>query len=565
MLDSAPPPSSMLARVISAITQGHDNVKFLSLGREGAALELGKAATILLFQWDEARSDEFGPHLKHLMANQKAKGSLVLGLVGGDDGAWQVLRKAKPMMTQVKVGQIHIDDNGKIQSKNAEPVVKALAGFEQTPHPTEEEWVRLLEENAKSIDDYTKQAETLTDFSEVLAARRPVATWTLASILLAVFGLELVWGGTQSAPVLVRMGALSPERVLDGEIWRLFSCTFLHSGPMHLLFNTYVLWVLGNSLERILGTARFIILYGLSCLGGSLASLVFLQGLSVGASGGLWGLLGAEAVIAWRSQGLIVDSMIPGARRATAINLGINVLNSFRPHVDMWAHFGGGAVGAVLILSGVLTRGLPRLGELAAAGNLADADDLAIPTGTSTLNLARSIAAVLLLGLCLGLAMGQPWNLKRPIEQERVDLPDLGFSLLLPKGLEVTPNPPEDEEIGVMIGDLFSDPGAMAVSVYPGDLTDETLLNQEHAALFEALKEAAPGSRVIAGPEDAVILGKRGITVTYRYENELEEELAFVFLSDALVKVDTVRWPSFGDAVPKGYAAQVLESLEGIQ
>jgi hypothetical protein len=147
-------------------------------------------------------------------------------------------------------------------------------------------------------------------------------------LLLAVFGLEALFGGTESTLVLSSMGGLVPERVLDGEIWRLFSCTFLHSGFLHLAFNGYVLWVLGSFLERLLGTWRFLLLYGLSCLGASLTSMYFLDGIAVGASGGLWGLLGADAVLAWRSQGLLPKSMIEGARNAAKFNLIINVLNS---------------------------------------------------------------------------------------------------------------------------------------------------------------------------------------------------------------------------------------------
>ncbi len=323
---------------------------------------------------------------------------------------------------------------------------------------------------------------------------------------------------------------------------------------MHVLFNTYVLWVLGTHLERILGIWRFLVLYGLSCLGASLVSLTFLDGFSVGASGGLWGLLGAEAVLAWRSQGLLPRAMIPGARKVAVINLGINVLNSFRPHVDMWAHFGGGAVGGMLMLSGVLTRGVPRLGELEAEGRL-DGGAATIRSGPVLKAAGSMAAAVLLAGLAMGLAVGRPWALKRPLDMVRTPVPELGISLVLPEGLELTPSSP-DEPSRVQVGDSRSDPGAAIVAIFAA------VPAKERADMVEFFAEAPPGARLTSGPDEVTIAGAPGITVTYRFDNGVEEELAFVFLADALIKADVLRWPAFGDAVPPGYAAQVLDSLE---
>lgn len=85
--------------------------------------------------------------------------------------------------------------------------------------------------------------------------------------------------------------------------------------------------------------------------------------ISVGASGAAWGLLAAEAVLAYRPGGLLPASLIPVIKRAALINLGINVVNSLGPDVDWAAHFGGGLVGGLLVFGGLLTVGLPRLAE----------------------------------------------------------------------------------------------------------------------------------------------------------------------------------------------------------
>ena len=89
-----------------------------------------------------------------------------------------------------------------------------------------------------------------------------------------------------------------------GEWWRLFTSAFLHGSFIHIAFNMYVLFFLGPTLERILGHARFTVLYLLAALGGSVASYWFsdLGTVSVGASGAIFGLMGALIVAGRRMR-----------------------------------------------------------------------------------------------------------------------------------------------------------------------------------------------------------------------------------------------------------------------
>ncbi|MEM7588416.1 MAG: rhomboid family intramembrane serine protease, partial [Acidobacteriota bacterium] len=550
--------SSPLARAIWTVVQHQEQVIFLEQGPGHAVLRLKDKTTLILGAWDPARQQDVLEGLKRVMRDHRGT-PLVVGLVGGDLQVWEALKQARPVMTRVKVGQCHIDKDGQLRSRDAGVVKRALEGFVQTLAPSAERWAQLQQQAAVDRARYLEGMQNTRDFAQVLQARRPVATWTLTGILLAVFGLEQALGGSQSTPVLVRMGALSPEHVWAGEWWRLMSCTFLHSGIMHLGFNTLVLFILGTSLERVLGTWRFLLLYTLSCLGGSLVSFAFLEGFSVGASGGLWGLLGAEAVVAWRSQGLLPQQMIQGARRATTFNLGINVLNSFRPHVDMWAHFGGGAVGAGLILSGLLTRGVPRLGALADGGQIEREEDAAIPSGPALKIAATGMVALFLVGLALGLIKGQPWALDRPFEAVRTPVADLGISLMLPPGLSQQFDP---ASVSVRVGNLLAEPGAVVVTAFARELTDPAARAAERGELIEAFSESPEGSQLIAGPEAVMIGEMEGVSVSFRYDRGLEEELAFALLGNALIRVNTVRWPVFGGAVEPGYASRVLASLE---
>ena len=81
------------------------------------------------------------------------------------------------------------------------------------------------------------------------------------------------------------------------DYWRLVTSGFLHSGPIHILFNMYLLWLLGNLLEPTLGSGRFAALFFTALLWGAFGALVATpNGLTVGASGAVFGLMGAAAV-----------------------------------------------------------------------------------------------------------------------------------------------------------------------------------------------------------------------------------------------------------------------------
>ena len=108
------------------------------------------------------------------------------------------------------------------------------------------------------------------------------------------------FGGSQ----LITDGAVSGPAVADGEIWRLLTAGFLHAGLLHLMFNAFALYVLGTMLEPAIGRLRFAIIYFVSLFAGSFgALLVEPNALTVGASGAIFGLMGAVVVV-MRNRGL---------------------------------------------------------------------------------------------------------------------------------------------------------------------------------------------------------------------------------------------------------------------
>jgi membrane associated rhomboid family serine protease len=131
-----------------------------------------------------------------------------------------------------------------------------------------------------------------------------------------------------------------PVGVADGEWYRLLTSAFLHQQIWHIALNMFALWILGSALEPVLGRWRFTALYLLSALGGSAASLTTSDVVSFGASGAVFGLMGALFVVL-RRFGRDVSAVL--------VILAINVVLGFVvPGIDWRAHLGGLVTGAVL-------------------------------------------------------------------------------------------------------------------------------------------------------------------------------------------------------------------------
>ena len=177
--------------------------------------------------------------------------------------------------------------------------------------------------------------------SYALPLSRPIVTWVLLGLIVAVFGIETLAGGSTDTEVLIRMGAKVTPLIAAGQYWRLLTSMFLHIGLLHLFFNAYALIVIGTELERILGWERFLAIYFLSGLFGSLASYAFSPNLAAGASGAIFGLIGAlGAFFALHRQQLGTW----GQRRLVNILvlIAINLFLGFtQPGIDNLAHLGG--------------------------------------------------------------------------------------------------------------------------------------------------------------------------------------------------------------------------------
>lgn len=196
-----------------------------------------------------------------------------------------------------------------------------------------------------------QQVREIINFQLSYNRRKMKATWALALCIVGMYFLEEYFGGSQNIATLVRMGANVGARVKEGEYFRLMSSVFLHAGFMHVFFNTYVLFALGGFFNRILGESTYVVIFFVSGIVGSIASVCLGKAaLSVGASGAIWGLFGASLALSVFKTSLIPDAIRLRLRRVTLINLVINLGVSFLPMIDIWAHIGGGIGGFVMSL-----------------------------------------------------------------------------------------------------------------------------------------------------------------------------------------------------------------------
>lgn len=176
------------------------------------------------------------------------------------------------------------------------------------------------------------------------------ATTGLITLICGFYLLAYLSPALQEKLFLVNRAILSDgviHGVGQGEWYRILTVALVHGGFTHLAFNMWALFVLGNPIEQAFGRTRLLTIFFISLVTGSIASLVFnpQNVVSVGASGAIFGLFGAFAV---------VGKKIGADVRSILVLIGINfALDFILPNIDWHAHLGGllgGALTATLLL-----------------------------------------------------------------------------------------------------------------------------------------------------------------------------------------------------------------------
>jgi rhomboid protease GluP len=197
--------------------------------------------------------------------------------------------------------------------------------------------------------------------------RRFPATFGLIAVTVLVFIAQLLSKALVGSDIVLYYGAKINESLAAGEAWRLVTPVFLHAGLLHIGVNMYSLWALGPAVERFFGRARFLVVYLLSGISGVLLSLAMSPNPSVGASGAIFGLLGALAAFLYLHRATFGQLGAMQLRQLVFVAL-INLGMGLTPGIDNWGHVGGLVAGVALawflgprFSTTVLPDGRPRL------------------------------------------------------------------------------------------------------------------------------------------------------------------------------------------------------------
>ena len=208
-----------------------------------------------------------------------------------------------------------------------------------------EDGVALFVKVTNDINAHNKKDQEKV--ADVFSPKKPVVTYALILINVFMFLFPLINGNSEE---FYNLFASYGPFVKMGDYYRLISAAFMHANIAHLIFNMYALWIIGMQLESFIGKWRYLVVYLFSAISGSLLSVIVTpDAVSVGASGAIFGLLGALLYFGYHYRvylGTVIKSQIIPL-------IVINLLLGFMvPGIDNAAHIGG-LIGGTLIMIGV--------------------------------------------------------------------------------------------------------------------------------------------------------------------------------------------------------------------
>ncbi|WP_123052853.1 rhomboid family intramembrane serine protease [Clostridium sp. JN-1] len=179
----------------------------------------------------------------------------------------------------------------------------------------------------------------------------PIITYVIAALNIIAYIITAYLSNNivdSNINVLVFLGAKVNSLISQGEYYRLITCMFLHGGIIHITLNMYALVALGPLIENIYGKSKYIIIYFISGIMSSIFSFKFSPSISIGASGAIFGLLGAALIFGIKMKGRINKDYTFNIVSVIIVNL---IIGFSMPNVDNFGHLGG-------LIGGVLTSSL---------------------------------------------------------------------------------------------------------------------------------------------------------------------------------------------------------------
>lgn len=205
----------------------------------------------------------------------------------------------------------------------------------------------------KITDDINKKnIEEARRVEEIFKPKVPIVTYILIGINVLIFLVGMLFGLNN---VFINLFANYGPYITGGEYYRLITSAFIHANILHIAFNMYALYLLGSQAESFFGKWKFLIIYLLSAISGSLLSILLNQGaVSVGASGAVFGIMGALLYFGFNYRVYLGNTLVREIIPVILINLAFGFMVT---GVDNFAHIGGLVGGLTTAMAvGLTTR-----------------------------------------------------------------------------------------------------------------------------------------------------------------------------------------------------------------
>ena len=218
----------------------------------------------------------------------------------------------------------------------------------------EEKGIDLFMKISEDINVNTYKKSSKID--KIFSQKTPIVTYSIMLVCLIMLILTFLTGDGFSASTLIKYGASVDVLIKNGEYYRLFTCIFLHGGLLHFIINMYSLYIIGPQIESFFGKKKYLFIYLVSGVCGSILSIAFIHNtISVGASGAIFGLLGSMVYFGYYYRAYLGNVVKSQIIPIILINLMIGFM---LPNIDNAAHIGG-LIGGLLATMAV---GIPEKG-----------------------------------------------------------------------------------------------------------------------------------------------------------------------------------------------------------
>ena len=244
----------------------------------------------------------------------------------------------------VKLNSINYIDNIKVNDTqdlvHNETVVEAFPNIEKDIINADND-VDLIVNVTNDIN--SKTAKENRKYEEVFKPKKIVVTYAIMALCTLIYILQIFF------PSLTALGAVNGTLVRNGQVYRLITSMFMHGSIWHLLCNMYSLYVIGCATENYFGKKKFLLIYLVSGIIGSMFSCIFNTGWSLGASGAIFGLMGALCYFGYYYRLYMGKALYNEIIPVIILNLALSLVVS---NIDFYAHIGG-LIGGVFITMGL--------------------------------------------------------------------------------------------------------------------------------------------------------------------------------------------------------------------